>query len=130
MSTANVAILDNADPLVHYAGSWTTAGGSEEFQATTAVSVTQGSTASLSFTGSSIGVYGTLGPVSGPSNTTMGFVVDNNKAFSGSFTAPANLGAAIHHNIFWQSPTLTDSEHTLVITMTDTGAFDILFLDY
>jgi hypothetical protein len=48
---ANVAIVDERDPSIHYAGTWNEAGVSAEFNSTTKWSAMQGSTASFTFVG-------------------------------------------------------------------------------
>lgn len=49
--SSNVAIVDDRDTSIHYVGPWNQEGNSDEFDSTTTVSVTEGTTASFSFVG-------------------------------------------------------------------------------
>ncbi|KAJ6449775.1 hypothetical protein C8R45DRAFT_849549 [Mycena sanguinolenta] len=123
----NAAILDDRDPLIQYAGTWSGAGSYSEFYGTTTFSLEPGSTASLSFVGTSVNVYGSVG-VEGAAS--MAFEVDG--SMTGTYVAPINLTAAIHHELFWGSPPLSNGTHTLVITQgaTPASANGVIFLDY
>ncbi|KAJ6528279.1 hypothetical protein DFH09DRAFT_1186069 [Mycena vulgaris] len=124
----NVAIVDDSDPLIRYAGSWSAAGSSVEFNKTTKVSRVQGSTAIFSFVGTSIVVYGSVGPSDLNSPLpSMSFSVDG--SVIGSYTAP-DLTSSIHHEALWASPTMKTGSHTLVITQTAAQAGAVIFLDY
>ncbi|KAJ6530949.1 hypothetical protein DFH09DRAFT_1409625 [Mycena vulgaris] len=123
----NVAIVDERDPLVHYAGAWNDGGVSEEFDSTTRWSAIQGSTASFTFVGSSVAVFGTVAALN-PPQSSLTFLVDN--SIQGTYTPPANMPADIHHEELWASPTLSSGSHTLVITQTAAQAAGVIFLDY
>ncbi|KAF7341651.1 hypothetical protein MSAN_02063100 [Mycena sanguinolenta] len=125
--TANVAIVDESDSLVTYVGTWVTGGVPVEFKETTKVSPVQGSTASFTFEGTSIGVYATVAAVN-PPDATVVFVVDN--SISGTYTPPGNMTSDIHHQELWTSPTLADGTHTLVITQTQAQQAGVIFFDY
>ncbi|KAJ7805068.1 hypothetical protein B0H14DRAFT_2881932, partial [Mycena olivaceomarginata] len=58
MST-HAAVIDDRDPLIQYAGSWTEVGAAEEFDSTRTCLVAAGVTATVPFVGTSITVYGT-----------------------------------------------------------------------
>ncbi|KAJ7342958.1 hypothetical protein DFH08DRAFT_650820, partial [Mycena albidolilacea] len=107
--------VDERDPLVHYVGSWTLTGAPLEFRGTTKFSNTAGSTASFSFEGTSIVVYGSVAAIN-PPKASMSFVVDN--SVSGSYTPSGNMSADVHHQALWASPTMSNGSHTLVITQT------------
>ncbi|KAJ7077986.1 hypothetical protein B0H15DRAFT_1025959 [Mycena belliarum] len=126
MATANVAIVDERDPLVRYTGTWNDAGAPLEFKGTTRWSSVQGSTASFSFVGTSVTVFGTVAAVN-PPQAALSFLVD--KTVAGSF-APEGLTADVHHTALWASPPLADGPHTLVVTQTAAQAAGVLFLDY
>ncbi|KAJ7892538.1 hypothetical protein B0H14DRAFT_3126095 [Mycena olivaceomarginata] len=121
----NVAIVDDRDPAIQYSLGWTNAGSFIEFAETTRWSAIPGSTASLSFTGTSVTVYGSVS--SNPSSASLGFLVDN--SLTGSYT-PTPSGTGLFHQALWTSPTLSDSSHTLVITQTTAQASGVIFLDY
>ncbi|KAJ7210581.1 hypothetical protein B0H12DRAFT_979339, partial [Mycena haematopus] len=119
--------VDERDPLVDYGGTWNDAGDPSEFNGTTKWSPTQGSTASLTFVGTSVTVFGTVGAIS-PPQASLSFLVDN--SITGTYTPPNNLASNIHHEALWTSPTLNDSSHTLVITQTTAQSVGVIFLDY
>ncbi|KAJ7615642.1 hypothetical protein DFH06DRAFT_1013336 [Mycena polygramma] len=112
MATPNTAIIDDRDPLVHYAGAWIAAGASSEFNATTMFSEQAGSTASLAFVGTSVTVYGTVAARNLSPQASWSFVVDG--SISGTYTPPNNMTADIHHQPL--SGDLTPGTHTLVVT--------------
>ncbi|KAJ6624643.1 hypothetical protein B0H10DRAFT_2212436 [Mycena sp. CBHHK59/15] len=119
MSAAvNQAIVDERDPLVSYAGVWNNAGSSAEFNGTTRWSGTQGATATFTFVGTSITVYGTVAAIN-PPLASLGFAIDG--AASGTYT-PANLTSDVHHEALWTSPTLSSgSAHTLYLMYSTTS---------
>ncbi|KAF7342219.1 hypothetical protein MVEN_01809800 [Mycena venus] len=125
--TTNAAIVDDRDPLIQYAGTWNGAGSSSEFYSTTTWSPKQGSTASLSFVGTSVTVYGSVGP-SKPPGSSLAFAVDD--SVTGTYTAPSGMTTAIHHEALWTSPTLSSGSHTLIITQTTAQTSGVIFLDY
>ncbi|KAJ6479005.1 hypothetical protein C8R45DRAFT_1006441 [Mycena sanguinolenta] len=125
--TANVAIVDESDLSVTYTGTWITDGVPAEFKRTTKVSLVEGSTMSFKFEGTSIGVYATVAAIN-PPDATLVFVVDD--SISGTYTPPANMTADVHHQELWTSPTLTDGNHTLFITQTQTQQLGVIFIDY
>ncbi|KAJ7775508.1 hypothetical protein B0H16DRAFT_46648 [Mycena metata] len=117
----NTAIVDDRDPLIHYSPPWGQAGIPEEFAATTSVG-TAASTASFTFVGTSVIVYGTVTGDSLARNLV--FRLDN--MISGTFNSP-HPPNSIHHVALWSSPTLENATHTLVITQ---ATSDGVFLDY
>ncbi|KAJ6511173.1 hypothetical protein C8R45DRAFT_859041 [Mycena sanguinolenta] len=107
-------LVDDSDPLVQYQppGGWSTSGEAPEFEATAHASATPGDTATLVFEGISIGVYGSVAPSSG--HSSLNFSIDGMDM--GSYTAPPVLNA-VHNRLFWTSPVLNETQHTLVITV-------------
>ncbi|KAF8175462.1 hypothetical protein K438DRAFT_1979693 [Mycena galopus ATCC 62051] len=120
-------LVDDNDPLVQ----------SPEFDNTTHTSATPGDTAVLEFKGTSIRVYGTIGPNTGQSR--LNFSIDGGDLES--YQAPSVPAAQTHGNpnqLLWASPILNETSHHLVITVDNdssllphpnstTGTF---FLDY
>ncbi|KAJ6453816.1 hypothetical protein C8R45DRAFT_631715 [Mycena sanguinolenta] len=125
--TTNVAIVDDSSPLVHYSGTWVSAGAPLEFNSTTKVSQVQGVTASITFEGTSIAVFGTVALVN-PPDSSLDFVVDN--SITGTYTPPANMTTGVHHEQLWMSPSLTNGTHTLTITQTQAQQAGVIYLDY
>ncbi|KAJ6585658.1 hypothetical protein B0H19DRAFT_1016738 [Mycena capillaripes] len=129
MTTTNVAIVDERDPLIHYVGQWNDDGASLEFNGTTKWSAQQGSTASFTFVGTSVIVYGTVGARTAP-HASMNFLLDN--SITGSYTPPNDMDSDIHHEPLWTSPSIANGSHTLVITQTATQSQPAgeIYLDY
>ncbi|KAJ7185332.1 hypothetical protein C8R46DRAFT_1060162 [Mycena filopes] len=125
--SSNVVIVDDRDAGVKYTGSWSQAGSSTEFDGTTTCSSTQGTSASFTFVGSSVSVYGTVA-AKNPPDAAMSFAVD--KTVTGTFTPPSGMTADVHHQTLWASPALGNGTHTLVITQTQAQTACVLFLDY
>ncbi|KAJ7717018.1 hypothetical protein B0H16DRAFT_448431 [Mycena metata] len=124
--SSNVVIVDDRNPLITYSGSWAQAGGSIEFDSTTTCSTKEGSSASFTFTGTSVTVYSTLAAQKTP-NVTMSFAVDTTT--TGTFTVPS-LTSDVHHQSIWASPILENGTHTLVITQTEAQSACVVYLDY
>ncbi|KAJ7485847.1 hypothetical protein FB451DRAFT_1432832 [Mycena latifolia] len=120
-------IVDDRDDQVKYNGDWGREGSSNEYLSTTSGASTQGHTVSFTFVGTSVGVFGTVGPGSG---ATMDFNID--QASFGSYTAPSVLPAlGLSHQPFWASGPLADGSHTLSIALNSTESETAtLFLDY
>ncbi|KAF8843342.1 hypothetical protein BDN67DRAFT_889411, partial [Paxillus ammoniavirescens] len=126
--------VDDRDPRITYTGDWFLGGGPPEHQNTTHGTTTAGSSASFNFTGmlckgTSVGVYGTVGPtefyhvdVGSPVSI---YNLDHFPAVS--FYAPA-LNSASYHYQFYISPPLDEGIHYLVITSVNMSS--VLWLDY
>ncbi|KAJ7717019.1 hypothetical protein B0H16DRAFT_1740861 [Mycena metata] len=125
MST-NVAIVDNRDLLLHYAGGWVEGGAPVEFNDTTIWTGTRGATISFTFVGSSIAAYATVAAVN-PPNASMSFSVDN--SIRGAYT-PDGITVTTPHSLLWQSPIMNDTSHTLIITQTAAQSGGVIFFDY
>ncbi|KAJ7704864.1 hypothetical protein B0H17DRAFT_1301780 [Mycena rosella] len=123
-------IIDDHDVLVQYSppAGWASFGSSQEYLSTTRTSTTLGSNATFSFEGTSITVFGTVGPGNG---STMSFAIDQTAV--GSYDAPA-LNSAIYHQAFWTSPVLAEGSHSLYIEQDsfnqDSAKKPVIFLDY
>ncbi|KAJ6530952.1 hypothetical protein DFH09DRAFT_1326648 [Mycena vulgaris] len=125
--SSSVAIVDEKDPLVHYAGSWNDAGSAAEFSGTKKWSAVQGSTASFTFVGTSIGVFGTVA-AKNPPQTSLSFLIDN--SITGTYTPADDMVTDLHNLNLWTSPTMSNGSHTLVITQSTAQALGVIFLDY
>lgn len=75
------------------------------------------------YIGTSVAVYGTINPSGSRPRST--YVIDGGSAFT--YTAPDTSDFA-YSVLFYQSPTLSDDQHTLVIT--DTHSFSAFLIDY
>ncbi|KAF7361025.1 hypothetical protein MSAN_01132800 [Mycena sanguinolenta] len=85
----------------------------------------QGDTATLTFEGTSIAVFGTVG---NEGQGRLNFSVDDGTP--GFFGISATSRSEVTHNTrFWISPLLEETEHTLTVTV-DSNSNVSLFLDY
>ncbi|KAJ7174145.1 hypothetical protein C8R43DRAFT_977216 [Mycena crocata] len=125
--SSHVVVVDERNPLIHYAGPWNDAGASSEFNSTTRWTSTQGSTASFSFNGTSISIYATVA-AKNSSTASMTFLLDN--SVKGEYTPSASMTADEHNAALWTSPDLSNDLHSLVITQTSAQADGVIYLDY
>ncbi|KAJ6548798.1 hypothetical protein B0H19DRAFT_1265590 [Mycena capillaripes] len=103
--------IDDQDPTVNYTGTWVFAGGPDaEYNATHSSSVVVGDFFIVPFTGTAIGVYGTLQGTSPGSQTS--YAIGGGPATT--VTAPSS-GNDNYAQLFWQSDTLPNQSHTLVV---------------
>ncbi|KAJ7490752.1 hypothetical protein FB451DRAFT_625500 [Mycena latifolia] len=119
-------IVDDRDDQVQYHGEWEQRSGSApEYQSTSSASMTRGDNATFTFEGTSIGIFGTVGPGNG---ATMNFSVDQSPR--NSYTAPP-APSTLFHQLLWSSGLLSDGSHTLLITQ-DSSEIQksVIFLDY
>ncbi|KAJ7636381.1 hypothetical protein FB45DRAFT_864430 [Roridomyces roridus] len=129
MSTVEV-IVDDHDSRVHYSPStgWTGRGDVQQFMQTTSAAVHSGSeTATFSFNGTSVIVYGKLAPTG--TGAVMAFSVDGSPP--ASFTAPptsVDSEFVVHHQILFTADALPHGTHNL--TMTQTSGDGQIFLDF
>ncbi|KAK7018407.1 parallel beta-helix repeat protein [Favolaschia claudopus] len=107
-------LVDDNDSSVQYnsRSGWKKFGQAPEFNATTHASATRGDTATLEFQGTSISVYGSIGP-STPGGR-LNFSIDGQDA--GSYVDPG-VPKVIHNQRFWTSSALEEAPHTLVVTV-------------
>ncbi|KAJ7797586.1 hypothetical protein B0H14DRAFT_2389616 [Mycena olivaceomarginata] len=116
-------ILDDHDDQIQYSSGWVAGGTSLEYSTTTMTSNVAGSTATFTFEGTAITIYGSVSP----GNASISFSIDQSP--SRSYSTPA-VNSPIFHQCFWKSPALADRQHTLVITQETTTEPHIIFLDY
>ncbi|EIW77875.1 hypothetical protein CONPUDRAFT_62059 [Coniophora puteana RWD-64-598 SS2] len=120
-------IVDDHDDRVQYSEGWFTSGSYPEYLNTTHAAIGVGQTATLSFTGVSISVYGTLSGFGLGGIPTSQYVVDGAEPVS--FTAP-NISGASYHYQYFSSDLLEDGTHSLVVTNTNDGTFWLDFFEY
>ncbi|KAF5321664.1 hypothetical protein D9619_000076 [Psilocybe cf. subviscida] len=122
MSTVKI---DDSDPSITWSGSWERAGNSNEYNHTCSGSKNVGDTAIVTFTGTSITVYGTI---VGPGNTPTSTYTLDDGPLSPSFRPDPPPGK-LYGQAFFASPTLPYGTHKLNITDT-TNTVTGLWLDY
>ncbi|KAJ7106529.1 hypothetical protein C8R44DRAFT_638355, partial [Mycena epipterygia] len=107
----NVAIVDDRNLQIQYAGTWANGGAPIEFQGSTRWSATEGSTATFTFVGKSISFYGGL------TTSDAGLMKANMVLDGGSpvvYTAPDPIPDTVNNLMFSSGP-LSDGTHTLVV---------------
>ncbi|PPQ82075.1 hypothetical protein CVT24_009761, partial [Panaeolus cyanescens] len=121
--------IDNADSRVVYDGIWTPMSGENVVTAwnnTLTLTLGLGTSASISFTGSRIAVYGMLSNVS--SHKSM-FNIDDLPPTTVSFTPSPDTDTSVTGSrLFYKSRALPSGKHTL--TMTSTQDMNWIVLDY
>ncbi|KAG1748587.1 hypothetical protein EDB19DRAFT_212354 [Suillus lakei] len=122
--------LDDRDFSFAYDGSWFLGGQAQfEYDGTTTGTNTAGSMALFNFTGVSVSIFGTVGPINYLGQDVgapiSSYQVDDQPAVI--FTAPAQGGDLYHYN-FFTSPTLDNGPHQLKITNLNQSSY--LWLDY
>ncbi|KAF7298550.1 hypothetical protein MIND_00801700 [Mycena indigotica] len=128
-SAMNV-VVDDRDPAVQYFPNWRTKdlGRAVEFASTTSNPAKHGDAAQLTFSGTSISVFGTIAPGNGQSS--MDFSIDDGPATTFQPPpVPSTDKDGVHHQPLFASTALSEGSHT--IRMTSSGS-DIsqIFLDY
>ncbi|KAF8225169.1 hypothetical protein L208DRAFT_1380750 [Tricholoma matsutake] len=118
--------IDDSDPGIKYSADWFIGGGSGDADGTTHGTMTAGATASFTFTGTHVEVFGTIGTASSTDST---YSVDGSSNITFSATPrPGQTGDLVHQQLFYQSPELADRQHTLVITSTSVN--NSFWIDY
>ncbi|KAJ3473629.1 hypothetical protein NLI96_g12906 [Meripilus lineatus] len=105
-------LVDDRDPQIRYNGTWELKGVQAEYQSTTSLNNIPGGTASLTFSGVQVAVYGSR--TSGTYFTRSTYVMDGDNPTV--FTAPPESSSTIYGIQFYNSGTLPNTEHTLIIT--------------
>ncbi|KAI0339359.1 hypothetical protein BDW22DRAFT_586348 [Trametopsis cervina] len=123
---SNILVDDADTPILAYTGSWTPSGNANEYNSTTHGSSSAGASVSLTFHGTSIQVYGTIGPSAGDGVPQTSYFLDNNPEVI--YIAANNPGNALYHQPFFTSPPIPDGEHNLTITIRPNSGF--YWLDY
>ncbi|PPQ78459.1 hypothetical protein CVT25_011854 [Psilocybe cyanescens] len=110
----STSIIDDSDPSqVQYSGGgWSKGGTSHEHDGTVTSSTAVGDSFTVSFTGTDIGVFGTLDSTS--AGVVTSYSIDG--APEVQVTSTAGSGDTYNQQ-FWQSPTLSPQQHNLVVKM-------------
>ncbi|OBZ65296.1 hypothetical protein A0H81_14721 [Grifola frondosa] len=124
--TAAVILVDDSDPRITYAGTWTfnpPPGNMIQYNDTVTLTRELGAAATFSFTGTAISVYGTRGPT-GTYTWNATYSIDGGPPW---FFADENpLDTQMYRVKFFASSLLPDAQHTLLIT----NIGDWYWLDY
>ncbi|TBU22397.1 hypothetical protein BD311DRAFT_145029 [Dichomitus squalens] len=112
----SIVTIDDSDPRIQYGGAWIPNPGSDpqmnNFDGTLTFTNVSGSTATVSFTGSAVAVYGAFEP--GTFNVLSSYAVDDGAS---TVFQPATTNTQwLYRRPFFQSGPISDGQHTLVIT--------------
>jgi len=122
-------IVDDNDPAITYSSGWVLAGTSAEYDDTRHGATAAGQTATFTFTGIGIEVYGSQGSIDVFGQPVTTYSIDG--VYSATYQAPVIApGYYTAHTLFYRSPPLTAAQHTLVITNTNGTAPSEYWLDY
>ncbi|KAJ7720157.1 hypothetical protein B0H14DRAFT_3009171 [Mycena olivaceomarginata] len=116
-------ILDDHDDQIQYSSGWVAGGTSLEYSTTTMTSNVAGSTATFTFEGTAITIYGSVSP----GNASISFSIDQSP--SRSYSTPA-VNSPIFHQVFGSLLFLPTGSTPSVITQETTTEPHIIFLDY
>jgi len=111
---ATSSIVDDRDPRFTYTGEWVLGGSSSELDSTTHGSNVTGSTAVLTFNGTSLGLYGTIAPTNENGQPVTSYSIDNGTAFT--YTAPTT-NSTLYQQLFYDTYNLKAGMHTLTVTV-------------
>ncbi|KDQ28696.1 hypothetical protein PLEOSDRAFT_1102739 [Pleurotus ostreatus PC15] len=123
-------IIDDADGQINYSPSWRQNGCSSEYQNTTHSTKAQGAFFTLNFVGTSVKVYGSLTHQGGDNDRSMfpntTYVLDDRSPVN-FFGKPPSTSDT-YQQVFYSSPPLPYTNHTLVGTCADEGS--LVWIDY
>ncbi|KAI0340849.1 hypothetical protein BDW22DRAFT_355577 [Trametopsis cervina] len=127
---SSALIVDDQDPRVQYSSGWeNVASSSAEYDSTKSGATSAGQTASFTFTGTGVEVYGSLGSIDVYGRPVTTYSVDGGR--SSTYQAPVlDPGLVELHVMFYRSPPLSPGQHTLVITNTNGTKPTEYWLDY
>ncbi|TFK81133.1 hypothetical protein K466DRAFT_350039 [Polyporus arcularius HHB13444] len=116
--------IDDDDPRVQYSPGWSQDDSPGSFDSSLHGSATPGSTATLTFTGTSVEVHGIV--MNTRQHPTMTFTVDGGS----TSTYPAPTVGNKNNMLFFSASGLSSDQHRLVITNQDGGGPIALWLDF
>ncbi|OCH93939.1 hypothetical protein OBBRIDRAFT_748654 [Obba rivulosa] len=127
---ATAITVDDAAPSVVYSNGWVLdTPSSAEYNQTKHGATSAGLTATFKFTGTGVEVYGSLGSIDVYGRPVSSYSVDGVQ--QGTYQAPIiNPGFAETNVLFFRSPLLGPTTHTLVVTNQNGTAPSTLWLDY
>ncbi|TFK26415.1 hypothetical protein FA15DRAFT_732426 [Coprinopsis marcescibilis] len=121
-------VIDDRDPNIQYSPGWLTAGSNSEFMQTTTTTHISGASARLEFVGTRISVFGTISIRDVPPRSSYTIDDRDSLVFIGHTPLVQPVDQNVYHELFFESPTLSDGLHTLNIT--NLGTENPLWLDY
>ncbi|KIM26746.1 hypothetical protein M408DRAFT_25032 [Serendipita vermifera MAFF 305830] len=140
---SQVFVVDDSDPGIVYHGNWTklaavttlaiSGGTTNEYNSTVHGSHTAGDTLTYSFTGTSLGVWGTLDRTAMLGSPNATFTMDNLPPFTFNQTGHVKSDLpnnSMSHLLLYQSPRLADGEHTLTVTVAPSATQAMFYVDF
>ncbi|KAG6810757.1 hypothetical protein H0H92_010466 [Tricholoma furcatifolium] len=119
VSTVSSLIIDDTNSNIVYGGSWFASNEPGEYDGTAHATQDDGATATLQFTGTQIAVFGTIPPFSlGVAPQTSSYQIDDDTPVSVTLSPTSYT---LYQQLFFQSPSLQDGKHTLVVTSVSGG---------
>ncbi|KAI0638691.1 hypothetical protein C8Q77DRAFT_1154302 [Trametes polyzona] len=131
MASQQPVIVDDQEPRIQYSSGWYIADGSDvalAYNDTLHVTLAQGATASLTFTGTSVAVYGCGGNTNQYGWPSTSFVVDG-VSYETRVDKTATPDTQFFNVLMFASPTLPAGEHTIVLTNLNGTAPNTFFFD-
>ncbi|KAJ7619663.1 hypothetical protein FB45DRAFT_931364 [Roridomyces roridus] len=110
----STVLIDDQDPSITYTGTWVVGGTIHEHDGTVSSSVKVGDHFSVPFNGTGITVFGTFDATSTGVRTL--YSIDGDQGTVVTSQASGN-GLDDFQQPFWKSGTISDGQHTLVVTM-------------
>ncbi|KAH9476932.1 hypothetical protein JR316_0010848 [Psilocybe cubensis] len=122
--------IDDRDSIVSYSkpavgGHWSSQGSSTSYQSTLSLTRTRNAHASVSFTGTSISVYGLVSPSGTGNIQSSSYSVDGSKT---EVYMARPIERTQSQVLFYDSGPLVDGQHTLLVT--NLVELDFLWIDY
>ncbi|KAF8816634.1 hypothetical protein BYT27DRAFT_7181457 [Phlegmacium glaucopus] len=121
--------IDDHNPLVFYSpnSSWTRGGAAADFDGTSTFTASPGASATLTFTGTEISVWGTITFLANntPTFVLSSYSIDNGTATT--FNASEQAAFVFQQKLFQSAPLSASTPHTLVATLDNNATF---FIDY
>ncbi|KAJ6482552.1 hypothetical protein C8R45DRAFT_1099831 [Mycena sanguinolenta] len=118
-ATQPFALIDDQDATVKYTGSWVVGGTTHEHDATVSSSTVVGNHFSVPFTGTAIAVYGTFDASSAGVQTS--YAIDGGTPVTVTSASTPNDS---YQQLFWQSDTVSNAAHNLVVTLVAVNSGD------
>ncbi|KAJ7040937.1 hypothetical protein C8F04DRAFT_185654 [Mycena alexandri] len=111
-SSSPFTLINDQDSQVTYSGTWPVGGTSHEYDGTVTSSVNVGDSFTVSFSGTSIAVFGTFD--SGSAGVQTSYAIDGASPTTVTSTSSPNDS---YQRLFWQSNAISSGSHKLIVTM-------------
>ncbi|KAG6836976.1 hypothetical protein H0H93_016929 [Arthromyces matolae] len=125
-NSSDISYIDDTNSNIAYNGGWFIADSTQDYDDTVHGTQDEGAIATLSFSGTGVAVFGRIPQLSPNSNArTSSYAIDGGTPVS---MTPVPSDDASYQQLFFQTNTLQDGNHTIVVTV---GSGNLTFyLDY